>query len=109
MTEGGNCVECRADAAGVGGFDYDDEFSLWVATVDLRAGECLDCAPNHLEALGSRLHKNAGDLNCGRRPIIVRTHPSAVHEFSAVDTAQHGRFGHDAPHFDGGPGGPLIA
>src|SRR5215510_5951671 len=95
--------------AGIRGLDHHDELSLRVAAVNLRAGKNLDCARGHIEPLGPRLHENAGDFDVGREPVVIRTHPSAIHEFSAVDTARYPRFRHDAPHFDGGPGGPVIA
>src|SRR6476620_5580125 len=109
MSYRGNDIEGRADAAGVCGLDHHDEFSLRIATVDLRARQRFDCARGFIEVFRSCPYEDTRDFDSVRRSLVVPVRPSAIHEFAAVDTARYRRFRHGVPHFDGGPGGPMIA
>src|SRR4051812_2432914 len=53
-------VEQGAEAAGIRRFGHDDEFSARVAAVDLAAGHRGDLGFQRVEALGARLHDDAG-------------------------------------------------
>jgi hypothetical protein len=87
--------------------DDDDQFTFRIAIVDLRAGERFNCARGGTESLRSRLNKDACDFY-GMVCVAARR-PATVDELTAVNVTRERCVGHSAPHFAGGPGGPLMA
>src|SRR5262245_48872314 len=98
---------CRADRAHDPGLNDDHELAFGIAAVDLRSRKRFDCARDRIKFFWPRLNENAGDFD-GMRSTAVR-HPATVDKLAAIHVAGERCFEHGTPHFDGGPGRPLIA
>ena len=76
-----------AEAAGIRRLDHDDELAARVAAVNLAAGKRRDRGFDLVEALGARLHHDAGDLAAGRRDDAVGAEHPAGDQCAAVECA----------------------
>ena len=78
-------VEQGAEAAGIRRLGHDDELAARIAAVNLAAGQRGDLGFQLIQALGARLHDDAGDLVAWRRDDAVGGEHPAGDQCAAVE------------------------